>query len=1657
MTWDLLAEGSKALAEFGLTWLCQSSALLATGLLAGRMLRRSGPAVQSAIYRTALAAVFICPVASVLLAKAGFDGVVLRLPVRTDAIEGAPTPIRTPVSGVVSPGLAAQRHLLEDLGGRFEPAKPAVEAIPPAAESPATSPPPVALAAPTRVRTSESAWLAAGVAVGLVIWGLGASLMVLRLAVGIRQMVRLRAAASRAEPVEEALCLELARRMSLTAPAVLRTPFLHSPCVDGLRKTAILLPDDAGLDLRDAFVHELAHLARRDVLWNLLRQSATALLWFQPLLWALSRRMEVTAEEVCDDYVVQFGADRASYAGLLLELAGRTLPPVAPMAVGMVSLRSLLARRVVRILDTSRALSTRVGRRGVAATLAAGLGGTMLAGMLGVGVAVPRSNAAGPDDRGEKATTEARAESGRTRTVTGRVVDPEGRPIAGATVTAARFRKGGIGFYGWDADRHGLERVTTDGEGRFTLTFDDIDPASFERPTQQAVVGARVMIVAGAGTFGPAWVALPRSAGNDRTLTLTLARDDVPIEGRVIDLEGRPVAGASAKVVLLYRAESPEAIDRWRRVVVEGAQGGERPRSHYFPIANERALPESEPALPAPVKTDADGRFRIEGLGRDRLAILEVSGPSAAFRRVEVVTRRMGRVEGRHLDDPGVIDPTYHGADPTIIVEPSRPIEGVVRDAATQAPIPYATITAEQQSGQNHRIDGLITVVCDSSGRYRLIGLPKGNGNRVGVYPPADRPYFVTHSLEVPDGPGLGPVAFDIELRRGIWITGRVIDAKTGAPVASEVLYYPFLANENAKGFPNYNPNQMTLPAYREPVSTDGDGRFRVIGLPGRGLLAAKSLDRSYRLGVGAGTIPERPSRQSMRLEALPTYDQIHPDDFQAIAGIDPPLDQPEFHQDLQLERSPSLVVHLVDPQGQPLAGAEVWGRFVGQLDQGNNSLWDSDTRVVVDPKASKTVTFFHRERKLASALIVKPGDEGGEAGRTVMLQPCAIVTGRLVDAGGKPTSGVISIQPSGKDDLRSGIHHPDVVPDENGRFRIDDLPPTFRFTIRAKDRSDQDEPDGPRRFQTFDLASNRSFEPGQQVDLGTFEVTKGRRVEVAKAESADVPITGRVIDLEGRPVAGVSVTVENFLVPKAGDLMPWLEEARKGGPPHVAYRHIDREEKPSGAAARGARTDRDGRFRIEGLGAERVVGLALQGDSIARTAIDVVTRRMDSFQAPGFANWHGPGSCTIYGADFTYTVAPGRPVEGVVKDAKTGLPLKDAEVRSYRFAGSTFVGIMTIRTRTDDQGRFRLTGLPKGKGNKLIIVPNDEQPYLMQEVELPDEPGAGPIKIDVALMKGVWIEGTLTEQGTGKPIPGAWLHYLPFRENSFAQAHPAFHSGGYTDGTGFQDRYLTKADGTFRLVGLPGRAIVGAISYDKGGKTYLQGAGSEAIEGLNKYGHFLTYSNPIIPGKLWPTAMKEIRPEADAEVVKVDLQVRTGPSVRLKVIDSSGQPVAGASTRGLTGRGSYERQGMAAAEGEVANLMPDEERIVAVWIEARKVGKVARVRKGDDANGPVVVTLEPLAAMTGRVVDAEGRPVQGASVRPDLLPSGDFSTSLPEVTTDEQGRFQVPNMPTGCDYALVVVSNKGPGKDRRFTFLEKATVKPGDTTDVGEIRFKDD
>jgi Carboxypeptidase regulatory-like domain len=336
----------------------------------------------------------------------------------------------------------------------------------------------------------------------------------------------------------------------------------------------------------------------------------------------------------------------------------------------------------------------------------------------------------------------------------------------------------------------------------------------------------------------------------------------------------------------------------------------------------------------------------------------------------------------------------------------------------------------------------------------------------------------------------------------------------------------------------------------------------------------------------------------------------------------------------------------------------------------------------------------------------------------------------------------------------------------------------------------------------------------------------------------------------------------------------------------------------------------------------------------------------------------------------------------------------------------------------------------------------------------VPDPPGIGAVPVEIGLHRGIWIEGKVTDKETGAPVGGAWLHYLPFLENRFAQATPEFHKGGNTDGVGHQQRYQSKSDGSYRLVGLPGRAIVGAVVYTD--KPYRRGAGAESIKGMNEHGHFATYGNPVMAGRYFPTLMKEINPTEGTETVHLDLELDPGAKVHLRVVDPQGKPVDGVKAAGRRERGRYDREAQPQAGFDVVTLGPGEDRMVLLVHEGRKLGRVIHVKEGDDKKGPVVVTLEPAATITGRILDADGNPVSGATIRTDPEPGGDFSISLPQVASDMDGRFTVPDVPTGCEYSLAVESG-ATIKQRRVAFFQHAAVRPGETTDVGEIRFKKD
>src|SRR5262249_3356514 len=130
--------------------------------------------------------------------------------------------------------------------------------------------------------------------------------------------------------------------------------------------------------------------------------------------------------------------------------------------------------------------------------------------------------------------------------------------------------------------------------------------------------------------------------------------------------------------------------------------------------------------------------------------------------------------------------------------------------------------------------------------------------------------------------------------------------------------------------------------------------------------------------------------------------------------------------------------------------------------------------------------------------------------------------------------------------------------------------------------------------------------------------------------------------------------------------------------------------------------------------------------------------------------------------------------------------------------------------TKTDEQGRYTLNGMPKGNDNKILLLPRNDQPYLPAHAQVPDSPGFDPVTVDFDVKRGVWIEGTLTNKTTGKPVQ-AQIQYFATLNNPHLRDHPEF------DGTFVNQRTVSVGeDGRFRVVGLPGPGLLSVTAGDQ-------------------------------------------------------------------------------------------------------------------------------------------------------------------------------------------------------------------------------------------------
>jgi RNA polymerase sigma factor (sigma-70 family) len=635
----------------------------------------------------------------------------------------------------------------------------------------------------------------------------------------------------------------------------------------------------------------------------------------------------------------------------------------------------------------------------------------------------------------------------------GRVLDPEGRPRKDAQLRLLGKDTGPVPL------------GTSGPDGRFTVQV--------PRNATQGQFRPHFLMARAPG----AGLDFIRIDGREpaRPLELRLVKDHV-IRGRIIDTQGKPVAGArvAATRIDIFEANSVDLfLAAWMNRMFSFVEPG-----------GDRILWQSGNLVAA--TTDANGRFALAGTGAERIVLLQVSEAGVAATELRVVNRQGFNPthynETTRLRRPIIVSgpdrdvPALYGPDATFVVEPGKIIRGVVREEGTGKPWPGVEV--HYHPGPSAKTD--------AAGRYEFCGVDKRNS--YGLWVNTDLAAgLLGAQVTVPDTNGYAAVTADIRVPRvtqTVVVTGRIMDSSTGKGVHGDV-HLGILA-DNA--FARAHPVLDHLPS----VSTAEDGTFRIVTIPGPILLMG-GVD--YEWTPSGQLIPCSKYKPASPDARYPQYFPAdHPGSYTTPSGfgvlqgnfckvlkIKPGAR--EVKQDIVIEPASTITIKIQDAQGRPLSGTFL---------QEGGRLLDYPIRIETDswlvgksPKPSHLV-FYERKQKLFGALTLK-GDEKGPV--TVRLRPCGAVRGRVVDKSGKPVPAInvnLTYNDGNFWGMHAFVHGADLVlTDSDGKFVIDQIIPGIDFQLW---------PHPAKRTQIWQgLVGHAHVESGRTKDLGNLRLIPAR------------------------------------------------------------------------------------------------------------------------------------------------------------------------------------------------------------------------------------------------------------------------------------------------------------------------------------------------------------------------------------------------------------------------------------------------------------------------------------------------------------------------------------------------------------------------------------
>lgn len=327
-------------------------------------------------------------------------------------------------------------------------------------------------------------------------------------------------------------------------PKLARSTEITSPL---LAFGTILLPSEASDDEPLILAHELAHLKRHDLVWELVLSLIQAVFWFHPLVWWAKREESLAREQAADALAITHTkAPRADYARALLAASLQRSNGASLLAVGAITRGSRLRRRLNALAQP------RLPYRQAVAL------GT-LASVTALCAFVPWKAVA------KQVTARSPLPA---RTIEGHVRRQDGQPIANAQVRLVRYM--GSGF--------------TRTEGKFVKTPSIAEVVAQTKTAADGTYrfpgthsGSRLHLLIDAPGFAPT----DRFASGGRITLEPILR----WEAVVVDAQGRPLAGKKITAVGISevrRTLNPKLYegltDSQGRFTVEGC---ERPGAKY--------------------------------------------------------------------------------------------------------------------------------------------------------------------------------------------------------------------------------------------------------------------------------------------------------------------------------------------------------------------------------------------------------------------------------------------------------------------------------------------------------------------------------------------------------------------------------------------------------------------------------------------------------------------------------------------------------------------------------------------------------------------------------------------------------------------------------------------------------------------------------------------------------------------------------------------------------------------------------------------------------------------------------------------------------------------------------------------------------------------